>query len=68
MTDQAKELRRACELVERYCRELGRNCEVIFTRHGVEVAPTSWPGSSTGANLFEALWDALAHDKHELPE
>ena len=53
------ELENACLIVERACRSLGKDCQVIFTLDGVEIAPLSWPGSSTGKTLFAALQDAM---------
>lgn len=49
----------ACNAVERYARAVGVDCQVLFTAEGVEVAPLSWPGSSFGRTLHEALDDAL---------
>ena len=56
------ELENACLIVERVCRALGKDCQVIFTLDGVEVAPPSWPGSSTGKTLYEALKDAMKNE------
>lgn len=52
------DLKEACLLVEIACRELGPDCQVIFSNDGVEIAPLGWGGSSTGKDLYEALEDA----------
>ena len=52
-------LKDACQTVERYCRSLGRDCQVIFSDKGVSVAPLSWAGDSFGDSFYESLMDAL---------
>ncbi len=54
-----KELEKACKVVERIARSLGKDCEIIFHNKGVQVAPLSWGGDVQGEDLFEALQDAL---------
>jgi hypothetical protein len=49
----------ACLIVERLCRSLGRDCQVIFTVDGVEIAPLSAPGSTTGGDLYSTLKEAM---------
>lgn len=48
----------ACDLVERHCRALGGDVQVIFTAGGVEIAPLADAGSTTGTNLYEAIKEA----------
>lgn len=52
------ELKRACEVVERYARAVGKDCEIIFTDDGVQVAPLSWSGSVFEETLYTALKEA----------
>lgn len=52
------ELKRACEVVERYARGVGKDCEIIFTDDGVQVAPPSWGGSVFSDTLYDALKEA----------
>ena len=52
------ELKKACALVERHCRSLGKDCTVIFTLNGVSIAPQEWAADSFGETLFEALEEA----------
>ncbi len=52
------EIMAACVLVERVARSIGKDCEIIFTDEGVQVALLSWGGCSTGETLYEALKDA----------
>ena len=56
-------LKEACVIVERHCRQLGKDCQVTFNNQGVEIAPLSWPGSSTGDTLYEALIDAESSEE-----
>lgn len=55
--DQSRddEFRKACAIVERHARAIGKDCQIIFTVNGVEVAPLSWAGSDFAETLFEAL-------------
>ena len=55
---QQKELRLACEVVERYARTIGKDCQIVFADTFVEVAPLSWAGSETAPTLFKALTNA----------
>lgn len=52
------ELRKACEIVERHARSIGKDCQIIFTNKGVEIAPLEWAGSETADNLFLAVQQA----------
>lgn len=52
------ELKKACELVERYARAVGKDCEIIFLDDGVQVAPPSWGGSVFNETLYDALKEA----------
>lgn len=52
------ELKRACELVERYARSIGKDCEVIFLDDGVQVALLSWGGDVFDETLYDALKEA----------
>jgi hypothetical protein len=52
------ELKRACEVVERYARSIGKDCEVIFLDDGVQVAPPSWGGCVFAETLYDALKEA----------
>ena len=49
----------ACEVVEKYARSIGQDCEIIFTDNRVQVALLSWSGDVTAPSLFEALTDAI---------
>ncbi len=53
-----KNLEDACLLVENFARTLGKDCQIIFTDDGVEVAPLSWAGSETAKSLYTALTNA----------
>lgn len=55
------ELKKACEIVESRCRSVGRDCQVIFSNAGVEIAPLSWAGSETACDFFTALKQAARH-------
>jgi hypothetical protein len=50
--------KKSCQLVENRLRQLGKNCQVIFTDDCVSVAPAEWSGDSTGDTLYEAIKDA----------
>lgn len=63
MKTQEIDLKKACNLVERHCRALGKNCTVVFTHDGVSIAPPAWAGDSFGDTLFEALSDAEGHEE-----
>ena len=52
------ELKQACEIVERYARSLGKDCEVIFLDDGVQIAPPSWSGAVFEETLYTALKEA----------
>lgn len=52
------ELKKACEIVERYARSVGKDCEVIFLDDGVQVAPPSWSGNVFNETLYDALKEA----------
>ncbi len=58
-----KELQKACKIVERFARSVGKDCEVIFHDAGVQIAPLSWSGDVQGEDLYEALSDALKESK-----
>lgn len=47
-----------CEVVEKYCRMVGKDCQVIFESDGVEIALLEWPGSAVCDNLAEAIKEA----------
>ncbi len=53
------ELRLACDLVEGYLRTLGKEVQLVITPKFVELADTSWAGSSVEANLYSAVKSAL---------
>lgn len=53
-----KELKEAFRIVENHCRQLGKDCQIIFLSHCVSIAPTSWSGDSTGKTFYEAFCDA----------
>ena len=55
--------REACLIVERLCRAVGRDCQVIFTDDGVSIAPLEWGGDETGRTLDETLEEALNADQ-----
>lgn len=50
-----EELMRACKLVENFARSIGPDCQIIFIKRGVSVAPLSWSGDVTEIDLFTAL-------------
>lgn len=56
-----KQFKEACQAVERRCRQLGKDCQIILNDDGAEVAPLAWAGSSTGDTLYEAVKDAEAN-------
>lgn len=62
-TKERDEMQNCCLVVERLCRSVGPDCQVIFTAKGVNVAPLSWAGESSGPDLYTALCDALASDE-----
>ena len=45
-------------MVERFARSIGRDCEIVFHKNGVQVAPLSWAGDVQGVDLYEALLEA----------
>lgn len=49
----------ACETVERLARSIGADCQIIFTKEGVEIAPLSDPGSTFATTLAKAISEAL---------
>lgn len=53
-----RDFEKFCQVFERRCRALGKNCQVIFTTKGTSIAPPSWAGDSFGSSLYEALVDA----------
>lgn len=59
-TNEAEELQfqEACKLVERRARSIGPDCEIIFTKKGVQVAPLSWSVDITAGDLYAALTQA----------
>ena len=59
MNDNSKQLENACILVERICRRLGKDCQVIFNNKGVLIPPTDLTNISFGKTLYEALQDAM---------
>lgn len=56
------ELKRACEIVERYARSVGKDCQIIFLDDGVQVAPLSWSGDVFDETLYDALKEAKKTD------
>lgn len=63
MNELDGELENACILVERICRRLGKDCQVIFTDKGVSIAPVSWSGDSFGKTFYKALQDAMKNEE-----
>lgn len=57
---QRVQLRAACETVESYLRAMGSEVQVTVTPTLVEVADTSWSGSSVDKTLYAAMKDALS--------
>lgn len=57
--EKQEALRAACEVVERFARSVGRDCEVVFTADDVQVACLSWSGCVNAPTLYEALTQAL---------
>lgn len=55
---QRKELKSACEKVERFARLIGRDCQVLFLDNEVQVAPLSWGGAVNEPTLYDALVQA----------
>ncbi len=54
--------RAACVVVERLCRAVGRDCQVIFLDDGVQLAPLQWSGDVNEESLADALDEALVVD------
>lgn len=52
---EAQFFRDACEAVERHCRALGGDVQVLFTKKGVEIAPLADAGSTMCRTLYDAL-------------
>lgn len=61
MNTDDPELQRACRVVERHCRAIGKDCQIIFTTNGVELAPLGWAGSIVEDDLYSAIHYALEH-------
>lgn len=57
--EEMASLQKACKIVERYARSIGKDCEIIFTNQGVQVAPLSWSGDVLEEDLFSALMEAI---------
>jgi len=57
--------RDACAIVERLARNIGRDCELVFYRDGVQVALLSWSGCVTAPTLALALEEAEAESAEE---
>lgn len=57
------ELKKACEVVERHCRSVGKDCQVIFSNDGVEIAPLSWAGSEIGKDFYTTLKQAIRYSE-----
>ena len=57
---EEQEFEKFCRILERRCRSLGKDCQVIFTDEGVSIAPPKWAGDSFGISLYKALLDAEA--------
>jgi hypothetical protein len=49
------EEQKACVIVERLARSIGKDCQIIFTNDGVSIAPLSWSGDSFGDTLATAF-------------
>jgi hypothetical protein len=47
-----------CRIIENRCRQLGKDCQIIFANDGVSVAPLSWSGDAFDKDLYTALLDA----------
>ena len=62
MTEQ-QELETACQLVERHLRAIGKDCEVIFTTKGVQIAPLAWSGDVFEDTLYKAIQEAKKADQ-----
>lgn len=54
-TDRQMKLFNACEVVEKFARSVGKDCEIIFTVDGVQMAPLSWRGCITSNSLYGAF-------------
>lgn len=59
MKTDEPELQRACRIVERHLRAIGKDCQVICMIDGVELAPLEWPGSIVKEDLYSAIQEAL---------
>jgi hypothetical protein len=62
MENNNTNIKKACVLIERLCRQLGKDCTITFTNEGVSIAPLSWPGESFGETFHDALIDALSNE------
>ncbi len=48
----------ACVIVERLARAIGPDCQILFTKNGVSIAPLSASGDLTAETLYDALKEA----------
>lgn len=54
------ELKKACDLVEKACREIGNNCEIVFLEKEIQLARLDWEGYCVEKTLFEVIESGLA--------
>ena len=53
-----EQMKAACAIVETYARSIGKNCQIIFAKGEVEIAPLSASGSVSAKTLYDALKEA----------
>jgi hypothetical protein len=62
---KADEVQTACETVERLARSIGKDCQIIFTKDGVSIAPLSAGGDTWGPDLYQTLKEAMESSENE---
>jgi predicted transcriptional regulator len=53
--DPNAKLKEACKIVEKHCRSIGKDCEVIFLDDSVQLGCLSWSGCGCYDDLYEAI-------------